>query len=416
MPSPSPAAARIDVPCPACGSAGLDGFFAQDGVPLQSNLLLTTRAEALAMPAGDLRLGFCRACGFVANAAFDPASQELSAQYEASQGFSGTFNAFAKSLAQRWADRYELAGKTAVEIGCGKGEFLALLCAVGKCRGVGFDPTLDPARLPPTEGLDVEWVPARFDAAAAARLAAAGRAMDFACCRHTLEHVPDVAAFVQTLRAAIGDRDHVRVGFEVPDTLRVLREGAFWDLYYEHCSYFTAGSLRGLFERCGFEVLAESAEFDGQYLILEAKPAGAGVEAPGTAGVAKAGGPAPGLAEVAAAVARFPALCQAQIDRWRGMVEGTLSAGRRVTLWGASSKAVGFLTALGLGHDRVPVVVDINPHKLGSYLPTSGCEIVGPADLTDAPPDVVIVMNPIYTAEITRDLRGRGIGAEVVAL
>jgi len=31
--------------------------------------------------------------------------------------------------------------------------------------------------------------------------------------------------------------------FEIPDVRRVLEEGAFWDIYYEHCSYFTLGSL-----------------------------------------------------------------------------------------------------------------------------------------------------------------------------
>jgi hypothetical protein len=207
----------------------------------------------------------------------------------------------------------------------------------------------------------------------------------------------------------IGPREHVRVGFEVPDTLRVLREGAFWDLYYEHCSYFTAASLRGLFERRGFAVLDESAEFDGQYLVIDAKPADGGC------GTARRRRPCPRRAEVAAAVEAFPARVAAETDRWRAVVERTLSAGRRLTLWGASSKAVGFLTTLGLTHERVPVVVDINPHKRGSYLPTSGSRIVGPADLAADPPDVVIVMNPIYREEIAADLRARGIAADVLA-
>lgn len=398
MPPTVPNTRPIDASCPACGATSLDPFHVQPGVPQQANLLLPTRDEALALPTGDLRLAFCPACGFVTNTAFDAASQDLSARYEASQGFSATFNAFAERLARRWADRYALAGGTAVEIGCGKGEFLAVLCRAGGCRGVGFDPTLDPKRLPPAAGQEIEWVADRFDARAA------GRPMDFVCCRHTLEHVPDVGRFLGMVRDVIGPRAWVRAGFEVPDALRVLRDGAFWDLYYEHCSYFTAASLRGLFERAGFEVLDASPEFDGQYLVIEARPAL---------------GPRPTPADhhdVAAAVADFPRRCRDQLARWREVVDRAWSAGRRVTLWGASSKAVGFLTTLDLTHDRVPVVVDINPHKRGSYLPASGCRIVGPADLAADPPDLVIAMNPIYRDEITRDLRGRGIGSEVLAL
>ena len=45
-------------------------------------------------------------------------------------------------------------------------------------------------------------------------------------------------------------------------------------------------------------------------------------------------------------------------------------------------------------------MVDINPHKQGTFLPGSGLAVVPPAALTSAPPTHVIVMNPIYKDEI----------------
>ena len=78
--------------------------------------------------------------GFIANLAFNPALTEYSARYEETQGFSPTFNAFHRALAERLIARYDLHGKDIVEIGCGKGEFLMLLCELGGNRGVGFDP------------------------------------------------------------------------------------------------------------------------------------------------------------------------------------------------------------------------------------------------------------------------------------
>ena len=44
----------------------------------------------------------------------------------------------------------------------------------------------------------------------------------------------------------IGDRG-TTVLFELPDVACVLEDVRFWDLYYEHCSYFSLGSMARLF-------------------------------------------------------------------------------------------------------------------------------------------------------------------------
>ena len=61
--------------------------------------------------------------------------------------------------------------------------------------------------------------------------------------------------------------------FEVPDTDRVLGEGAFWDIYYEHCSYFTPGSMARAFRAAGFAITRLERDYGDQYLLLEADPA-----------------------------------------------------------------------------------------------------------------------------------------------
>jgi SAM-dependent methyltransferase len=186
-------------PCPNCGGSDLTAFYDAPGIPVQSNLLMPTREEALACPTGDLRLAFCRGCGFITNTAFDPATQQLTAKYEATQGFSPTFNAFARSLASRWAQRYALAGKHALEIGCGRGEFISLLCDVGGCQGIGIDPVADAGRAPP--GGRVRLISDYYSRAYADLPA------DFICCRHTLEHLPNPAEFVAMIRDIIGGRN-----------------------------------------------------------------------------------------------------------------------------------------------------------------------------------------------------------------
>jgi hypothetical protein len=376
-------------------------FYRVDAIPAQSNLLAPTLEEALQLARGDLALAFCPTCGFISNTAFDPASQELSAKYEATQGCSGTFNAFAKSLATRWAKDYLGPGKTALEIGCGRGEFVTLLHQVsgGRCKIIGIDPVLE--RSSPLPGAEVRLIADRYSDRYA------DLNPEFIVCRHTLEHIPDAGEFVRMIRRAI-DYRATAVAIEVPDTLRVLREGAFWDVYYEHCSYFTPGSLSRLFRAGLFNVLVVRLEYDGQYIILEARATDHRRSARYDL--------EDDLSAVTEAVAAFPAAAERQLSRWRRIIGEALSAGRRLAVWGSGSKAVGFLSTLGVHHERMPHVVDINPRKQNTFLPGTGQQIVAPATLADHPPDAVIVMNPVYVGEIRAELDRLGLRPELYPL
>ncbi len=84
-------------------------------------------------------------------------------------------------------------------------------------------------------------------------------------------------------------------------------------------------------------------------------------------------------------------------------------------MWGGGSKGVAFLTTLG-DAAGIDVAVDINPHKDGKFLAGTGKQIVAPEYLIEHRPDVIVVMNAIYTAEISARLATMGITAELFAL
>ncbi len=404
---PSKAAEGLSTPteghssCLSCHSKNIEVFYRMDSVPVNSCLLLDTMESALAYPTGRIALAFCRDCGFIGNVLFDPALTRYSAGYEEQQSFSPRFNAFAKELAERLIARHGLRGKTILEIGCGKGDFLALLCELGPNRGIGIDPTYIPGRLEEDSMKAIRFIQ-DFYSPKYSHLDA-----DFVCCRHTLEHIPTTAEFMLTVRQAIGDREKTVVFFELPDVARVLKESAFWDIYYEHCSYFSLGSLARLFANTGFEVLDLSTVYDGQYLLLEARPAsGASNKVPKEAD---------DLQELSAAVAQFQKSHEALVTHWKQRLRDLRNAGRRVAIWGAGSKCVAFLTTLGI-QDEHDVVVDINPHRQEKYLPRSGKRIFAPTHLTEYRPDVVVVMNPIYAEEIRRELNSMALTPEIIAV
>ena len=393
---------RQDAPslqCPNCHGRGLSHFYSVDGIPVHSCLLMPTREKATGYPKGDLRLGFCKTCGFIANTRFDPSVHEYSQLYEETQGFSPTFNAFAKSLAQRLIDEYDLRGKTILEIGCGKGEFLELICTLGDNRGIGIDPAHVPGRSSTEAASRVEFIE-DFYSEKYAHLKA-----DMVCCRHTLEHIAPTLDFMRMVRRAVGDAPDTLVFFEVPDVLRVLREGAFWDIYYEHCSYLSLGSLARVFRASGFEVTDLELAYDDQYSLIMARP----TDAPSPPGTG-AEDDMPALVE---AVERFTEVCSRRIDEWRRTISRIASTGGRTVVWGSGSKGVAFLTTLDVT-DEIDVAVDINTYKHGKFMPGTGQEIVSPESLVDLAPTHVIVMNPIYCEEIQADLDRLGVEAELL--
>jgi SAM-dependent methyltransferase len=384
--------------CPSCGATDLQVFYEQTGVPVHSCLLMNDPEEARNFPTGDLRLAFCGSCGFITNTAFDPQLHHYSGRYEETQGFSPRFRQFATSLAERWIERYDLRGRELIEIGCGKGEFLQLICELGDNTGVGIDPSWVQDRL--VADSRVQFVQ-DFYTDTFGPLAA-----DAVICRHTLEHIHPVGEFLRMIRNGIGDRTATIVLFELPDVRRVLEEAAFFDVYYEHCSYFSLGSLARSFRAAGFEVLDLSLDFDGQYLLVEARPST----------VPAAGDPLPMENDIGALRELTESFAPAVADRLaalRSQVSLTAEAEAHTTVWGSGSKGVAFLTSLELDDD-IPFVVDINPHKHGQFMAGTGHAIVTPQMLETFPPELVFVMNPIYVDEIATMVNDMGVTTELV--
>jgi ubiquinone/menaquinone biosynthesis C-methylase UbiE len=388
--------------CHACGAATIDLFHEVRNVPVNSVLSLDNRDDAVRFPRGHIQLGFCRGCGFIQNVAFEPKRLEYSERYEPTQAFSPTFNRWHRHLAHELIARHGLHGKSIVEIGCGKGEFLALLCEIGGNRGVGFDPAFSPGRLREEEPTCVEFIADFYSDRYA------GRQADFVCCKMTLEHIRDVMAFLTMVRRSLGEAaTKTTVFFQVPDGRRILEECAFWDIYYEHCSYFSTGSLSRLFRRCGFAVSAVDRSYGGQYITLEAlADEGQGLPPPEAED---------DLDDLQRLVERFQAAYPHRRDEWRARVRARAAAGQRLAIWGSGSKGVAFLTTLGL-HDDVRCVVDINPHRRGKHMLGTGHPVIAPEDLRAHRPHVVIAMNPLYRSEITAELERLGMRPEVWTL
>ena len=182
----------------------------------------------------------------------------------------------------------------------------------------------------------------------------------------------------------------------------ILKQIGFEDIYYEHCSYFTPASLRKLFERCGFDVKDVWVDYGDQYLMIEA---------------VRSANPAPlapvvelEIRAVAEKVDRFSKAVPALHAGWKKRLNAWAKQGGKVVLWGSGSKAVSFLTTLGIT-DELQFVVDINPHRQGMFMPGTGHAIVSPDFLASYKPDRVIDHEPDLSRGDRQDAHGTRSGA-----
>src|ERR1700754_940508 len=252
--------------CPSCSAPAPPAFIRLTELPVHGTAVFATAEEARAVTTGDQELALCGTCGVVFNRAFDMSKLDYTGEHEESQHLSPRFAAYAAELSEQWVKRHELHDQHVVEIGCGAGDFAAELLRAGVGRVTGIDPHFGPERVPAYLAQRLDAMPAYFSP----EMVEPGTAA--VVCRHTLEHIPELAVFGADILRGMRAAGVPVFLAEVPDLGRILTDGAFWDLQYEHCSYFTPATLAGYLARLGFDVLIVRTSYTDQYVVVEAAP------------------------------------------------------------------------------------------------------------------------------------------------
>ena len=366
--------------CPVCGSNAVELVSLRD-MPVLANELWPTAAEAKAAPKGDIDLAYCSVCAMIWNRSFDPDRMVYAPGYENALHHSPTFRRFAEDLADELVQRFDLVGKDVIEIGSGDGHILSLLAGRGVVSATGYDPSMKDRPSPFTEREGVEIVAEYFEAGRV------DRPYDAVLCRHVIEHLEDPAQLLGNLRSVIGDRK-TPVYFEAPNALWMVDSVSIWDVIYEHVGYWTKPSFETAFRRAGFAPLSLKTRYGDQFLSIEATPT-----------IPEPNWTAEDVSGTVAAISAFGEASRNSIAEWRAKFAGR--TGRSV-IWGAGSKGITFNNAVAPGIDAL---VDLNPKKHGRFVPGTGAPVIDPSGLRDLAPDLVLIANGLYEAEIRKTVQ-----------
>ena len=384
--------------CLICGSENIEIVIDLKQMPAHCNLLWPAEDDAKRVPRGDIQLGYCTTCGYIFNLLFDPQKMEYTQAYENSLHFSPRFQEYAESLAAKLIERYDLYHKDIIEIGCGQGDFLKLICKLGDNRGVGFDPSYVRGSIDEDSMRQITIIEDYYSSVYSQYQA------DFIVCRHVLEHIPAPLDFLTGIRQAISATKKTIIFFEVPNALFTFRDLGIWDIIYEHRSYFIPDSMQYLFSKCGFKVIELAEEFGRQFLCLEATPEQ---------------GPVPfhpeNLSDVSGYLDVFINKFRNKLETWQADLDKMARDNQRVVIWGAGSKGVTFLNMFNASR-VIHYAVDLNPRKQNMYIPGTGQRIVAPGFLRDFQPDSVLIINPLYYQEIEQSIARLGISSKLIQI
>jgi len=168
----------------------------------------------------------------------------------------------------------------------------------------------------------------------------------------------------------------------------IVRNGQWNALRHGHFDYYTADSLRQMFEPVGLAPRA-AWEFDlyGGTILL-----------------AFWRGPAFDYHESVAPVGRLQQDVDESCAALRKWLLGAAERGQRVIGYGAASRAVALLCRAAVDVDLLPAVADASPAKWGRRMPGTRIPVISPTELAADPPDALLLFVPDLLTEVRRAL------------
>lgn len=382
-----------------CRHCSADDFvpFVDLGSSPPSNSYLDTDTPQ-AEPVYPLQVYVCRRCWLVQTRDFVDREKMFSADYAYASSVSTTWLAHASRFVDSVCARFGLNQESLVtEIAANDGYLLQYVKAKGvPCLGV--EPTHSTAAIARARGIEI--VEAFFGVDLARSLQ--HRRADLIVANNVLAHVPDINDFTAGVGLLL--KDTGAATFEFPHLLRLVAQSQFDTIYHEHYSYLSFAAVSRIFEQSGLAIFdVEELETHGGSLRVYAQRAGGPRELTPAIASLRAKEAAAGIETDA-----FYLAFQRKADRVREDLADFLRRARErgepVAAYGAAAKGNTLLNYVGATRDLVHCVADLNPAKIGKFLPGSRIPVVTEQVLKDSRPRWILILPWNLQEEITRQL------------
>lgn len=350
--------------CPLCNSSRLQRLYEVKEIPAFQNKVYRTIQQAKNVTLANVTLSQCDSCNFVFNSDFDPTIMNYDPDYQNEQSYSPYFKSHLETVLNFIKKRISRKKKI-IEIGCGQGAFLQKLSDAG-FEAIGFDPTYDGAN----PNIIKEYFTEKHSELNT----------ELICLRHVLEHIHNPLDFLHNIARAVNYSSMIYI--EIPGLDWLLNKRAYWDIYHEHCNYFTIETLGALFKDAEIGYI-----FGGQYIYLMANlkdlkdQAAYNNSKPSTLSI------------------RFSELNKKLVSH-----QSFIQSNNALIVWGAGAKGSTFVNLMDPENRHIDSIVDLNPKKQNRYIAKSAHSILSNDDLPAKQDQKIIVMNDNYIDEIRKTI------------
>lgn len=282
-------------------------------------------------------------------------------------GVSASMKTRQRDQCKLFIERFSLMNKNILEVGSGRGEYLAILKELS-VSAFGLENNPESCKIANEKGLKMfQGYPTDMSSLPG------GRAYDAFISINVLEHVPEPGNFLRVCAGCLSENGVAMIS--VPDLEYELSDNYLFSFMSDHLSYFSADTLRNTLAINGFEVIEV---FRNKELNVV------------TAYVGKR------------------RQCDLNVSKEKGQefkvqlnvyLKTVANGGGRAAVWGASHLAFSVISYAGIAK-MLSYIVDSSPVKQGRFSPASGLKIFPPGHLREAPVDTVLIMCPEYSKEI----------------
>ena len=220
---------------------------------------------------------------------------------------------------------------------------------------------------------------------------------------NVLAHVPNIHDFIQGFAILLADDGLIT--FEFPHLTNLIKNNQFDTIYHEHYSYLSLTALIPIFRLYGFKVIKVEriSTHGGSLRVYVAKTESFWqVEDSVKVVLFEESEFDPRKEKIFSMVQEKTMQVKADLLRELNICKEN---GKKVAAYGAAAKGNTLLNYSCITPDLIEYVVDLNPHKQGSFLPGSRIPVVGLDQLTVSPPDVLLVLPWNLASEIKKQLR-----------